>query len=147
MQRHYDTWLSCPAVHEYTKGGNLKPPSRSLICDWVKSSWEDLPQEAIKKSFVSCAIATSLDGSDDHKIHCFKDGQPCAEGKSSLDEAMQALSASAVTGSDEDPFASDADEEEKEAIFGQSLKSLNLGYNLESHNACCVAGCLSSSQS
>ena len=35
LWNHYDTWPSC---HKYTKGGNMKPPSRSLLCNWVKSS-------------------------------------------------------------------------------------------------------------
>lgn len=45
----------------------------------------------IKESFVSCAIAASVSGSDDHKIHCFKEGQPCAEGKEKLDEVQRVL--------------------------------------------------------
>ena len=32
MREYYDTWLSQPAGHEYTRGGNLKPPCRSLLC-------------------------------------------------------------------------------------------------------------------
>lgn len=91
MQSHYDTWLSHTEVHEYTKGGNLKPPSHSLICDWVKTSWQAVTPQMIKDSFVSCAITTSVTGSDDHKIHCFKEGQPCAEGKEKLDEEMKKL--------------------------------------------------------
>ena len=35
LWNHYDTW---PSYHKYTKGGNMKPPSRSLLCNWVKSS-------------------------------------------------------------------------------------------------------------
>ena len=31
MRSCYDTWLSEPGCHEYTRGGNLKPPSRSLL--------------------------------------------------------------------------------------------------------------------
>ncbi len=37
MKNHYDTWLSEPSCHEYTKGGNMKAPSRSLLCNWVKT--------------------------------------------------------------------------------------------------------------
>ena len=113
MENCYDTWLSCPAAHQYTKGGNLKAASRPLICDWVKSSWQKISQETIKASFVSCAITTSTDGSDDDKIHCFKEGQPCAEGRRLLDEKMQALLAN-VTADAEDPFADDEDDEETE---------------------------------
>ena len=45
-----------------------------------------------KESFVSCAITTSSDGSDDDKINCFKSGQPCAVGKALLQkETRKAL--------------------------------------------------------
>ena len=33
MRSHYDTWLADPACHEYTRGGNLNAPSRSLLCE------------------------------------------------------------------------------------------------------------------
>ncbi len=33
LRERYDTWLSEPACHEYTKGGNMKAPSRSLLFD------------------------------------------------------------------------------------------------------------------
>ena len=114
MQSHYDTWLSHAEVHEYTKGGNLKPPSRSLICDWVKSSWQALSPEMIKESFVFCAMTTSVTGSDNYKILCFKEGQFCAEGKENLDEEMEKLAENSES-DDEDPFASDDDEEETES--------------------------------
>ena len=45
MRSCYDTWLAHPDCHEYTHGGNLKPPARSLICEWVKSSWQVVPVE------------------------------------------------------------------------------------------------------
>ena len=48
----------------------MKPPSRLVLCEWVKAAWDAIPVEAIKKSFLSCAITTSVDGHDD-EIHCF----------------------------------------------------------------------------
>ena len=71
MRRCYDTWLSEPSLHQFTRGGNMKPPSRSLLCNWVKNCWEKVPVEIIKESFISCAITTPLNGSMDNKIHCF----------------------------------------------------------------------------
>ncbi len=69
----------------------MKAPSRSLICDWVKTSWDAISTELMKTSFVSCAITTSTDGSNDESIHCFKEGEPCAEGRSLLFEEMKNL--------------------------------------------------------
>ena len=51
------------------------------------------------------------DGSDDGQIHCFKPGQPRAEGRNMLAEEMKTFVAIDDTS---DPFASDDDEEEAE---------------------------------
>ena len=108
----YNAWLADPSGHEYTKGGNMKAPPRNLICDWVKSSWDSISVETVKNSFMSCAITTATDGSDDDKIHCFKAGQPCEAGRSILKDENEKL----TTISDaEDPFAdSDYVEDEEE---------------------------------
>uniref|UniRef100_A0A1X7TK98 DDE-1 domain-containing protein n=1 Tax=Amphimedon queenslandica TaxID=400682 RepID=A0A1X7TK98_AMPQE len=113
LRSHYDTWLSEPSLHEFTKGGNMKAPSRSLLCKWVKSSWDAVSQATITKSFLIRAITTSIDGSDDDEIHCFKSGQPCADGQSLLQaETTQLLSE--PPSSNTDPFASDIDSDEDE---------------------------------
>ena len=114
LRNKYDTWLSDLSGHEYTKGGNLKPPSRSLLCEWVKASWELIPVETIKKLFISCAITTQTDGRDDDKIHCFKPGQPCAAGKSLLFEQMENLHSSTHEFDCDDPFGSESGDEETE---------------------------------
>ena len=36
MRSCYDGWLSEPSAYKFTKGGNMKAPSRSLLCEWVK---------------------------------------------------------------------------------------------------------------
>ena len=89
----------------------MKAPSRSLLCEWVRYSWESIPSEMVKGSFLSCAITTSTDGSQDEEIHCFKPGQPCQEGRGVLQEATQRISVQESENID-DPFASDADDEE-----------------------------------
>ena len=114
LRKQYDTWLAEPTCHEFTKGGNLKPPSRSLLCNWVKFAWEALPVEMVKGSFKSCAITSSTDGCDDDSIHCFKPGQPCEAGRKVLLEEMGKFVADRDRVSIEDPFASDDDGEEDE---------------------------------
>ena len=59
LRSHYDTWLSQPGVHEFTRGGNMKAPSRSLLCEWVKASWAEVSTEIVKASFMSCAITAA----------------------------------------------------------------------------------------
>jgi hypothetical protein len=110
LRRCYDTWLSDSSQHQFTKGGNIKAPPRGLLCEWIKEAWNSIPEEMIKNSFCSCAITTNIDGSDDHKIHCFKAGQPCEEGKIALLQQMEQLKDELLDNTD--PFASDEDEEE-----------------------------------
>uniref|UniRef100_A0A1X7TW87 Uncharacterized protein n=1 Tax=Amphimedon queenslandica TaxID=400682 RepID=A0A1X7TW87_AMPQE len=67
----------------------------------------------ITKSFLIYAITTSIDGSDDDEIHCFKSGQPCADRRSLLQaETTQLLSE--PPSSNTDTFASDIDSDEDE---------------------------------
>ena len=112
LRSMYDTWLADETQHEFTRGGNLKAPSRSLLCEWVKASWDAVPADVIKNSFASCAITTSTNGSEDEKIHCFKPGQPCEDGRSVLAEKMKNFGTS--SNDTDDPFSSDEDPEETE---------------------------------
>ena len=89
LRLSYDTWPSEPAVHTYTRGGNMKPPPRSLLCEWIKEAWSSISEETIRKSFLCCAITANIDGSDDDQIHCFKAGQPCEAGRSELRAKME----------------------------------------------------------
>ena len=55
-------------------------------------------------SRISCAITTAIDGSEDDAIHCFKTGQPCANGRQEL---MKEMERNRVDDSDDDPFAAE----------------------------------------
>ena len=100
IREKYDAWLSGDSDKEYTKatgksaGGNLKAPSKRLICQWVSEAWKSLSRELIHSSFKSCALTTALDGSEDNFIHCLKEGQPCRAGWETLlqfrDQTQQA---------------------------------------------------------
>ena len=113
LRTTYDTWLADPTGHEYTRGGNLKAPSRSLLCEWVKAAWDAVPANMVENSFASCAITTLPDGSDDENIHCFKPGEPCEEGRSLLADKMKTFGTDHET-NDDDPFSLDEDPEELE---------------------------------
>ena len=59
-----------------------------------------------------------IDGTDDDKIHCFKPGQPCAAGRTLLQEETAKAKETPV--SIDDPFAShedDAEDENNEVII------------------------------
>lgn len=71
IKEHYEEWAA-NGEKEFTKGGNMKPPSFPLLVSWVAKSWKSIPQEQIVNSMKTCAITTALDGSEDDQIHCLK---------------------------------------------------------------------------
>ena len=89
MCKLYDDWLADISKNEFTRRGNMKAPACTLLCAWAKQSWAAVSTDIIRKSFVSCAITTSIEGTDDDKIHCFKLDQPCATGMTLLKEETE----------------------------------------------------------
>ena len=107
MTELYDQWLS-EGVHQFTEGGNMKPPSRKRIIEWVLDPWSQLSKEN-KKSLKCCDLNLANDGSEDDFIHCLKKGQPCEAGRQKLNFQLSIL----VDESDAvNPFISLFDEED-----------------------------------
>ncbi|CAI7786643.1 unnamed protein product [Closterium sp. NIES-53] len=48
--------------------GNLKKPPPEVILNWIVESWADVPEELVKKSFLTCGISNAEDESEDHLI-------------------------------------------------------------------------------
>jgi DDE superfamily endonuclease len=84
LRQRYEDWMSEDLDKQYTKGGNLKAPSKSLLVDWILDAWDELPSHMIADSFKTCGINNEIDGSEDKKIHCLKEGQPCRGGWDAL---------------------------------------------------------------
>ena len=71
----YEEWM-LNGEKSYTKAGNMRPPTRRLMCQWVKKAWDTcLTSEQIRSSFQSCGVTVSTDGSEDNLITCFKEGR------------------------------------------------------------------------
>ena len=101
--------------HQFTHGGNLKAPTRALLCEWIKACWEKISSETIQASFKSCAVTTATGGIEDDINHCFKEGQPCADGKLMLAEkSCQLLRRLEDSDDDTDPFEDAIEDEEAE---------------------------------
>ena len=79
----HDNWLR-NGRHQYTEAGNMRPPPRREVLKWILLALDSLSYEVIVKSFKPCALTHSLDGSEDHLIHCFKQGHQCEEGEERL---------------------------------------------------------------
>ena len=66
---------------------------------------------------MTCRECGSVDGSEDHEIHCLKDGSVAADARPAISEATSQLASENDSSSDiEDLFAS-ADEDEGIAFF------------------------------
>ena len=102
--KQYDEWLEAEGIHQETDRGNLKPPPRRTIANWILDSWNQLSSEIICKSFKACALTSAIDGSDDKDIHCFKEKQPCHAGLEMLAKQIEL-----ATGQEENPFQVDPD--------------------------------------
>ena len=108
MTELYGQWLS-EGVYQFTKGENMKPPSRKRIIEWVLGTWSQLSKENIIKSFKCCGLDLANDGTEDDFIHCLKKGQPCKAGRQKLNSQLSIL----VGESDAvNPFISPSDEED-----------------------------------
>ena len=54
---------------EFTPAGKKKAPSRNLILHWIKQSWSEIPEEMVRKSFLTCGTFNALDGTEDDAIY------------------------------------------------------------------------------
>ena len=88
MRTAWMEWMTTSDVHEYTKSGRLKKPSITLWCQWIKEKWDEIDPAIIIKAFKKCSISNALGGSEDALIYQSDDSE-----------------------SDEDPFASDGNDD------------------------------------
>lgn len=65
MGELYDEWLFSGLVQKTPKG-NRKAPPKPLLLQWIKTSWNSVTPETIRKSFKKCGITVAMDGSEDH---------------------------------------------------------------------------------
>ena len=64
---------------EFTPAGKKKAPSRNLILQWIKQSWSEIPEEMVRKSFLTCGISNALDGTEDDAIYEEEQGNDAEE--------------------------------------------------------------------
>ena len=76
--------MAAEGIHKETEAGNLKAPPRRSLIKWILDAWSALPSEMIKNSFMYCGLNLPAKGSLDNRIHCFKEKQPCAQGRELL---------------------------------------------------------------
>ena len=90
MSDLYDQWLSY-GIHQITKNGNMKPPSKKRIIEWVLDASSQRSKENIINSFKCCGLNLANAGTEDDFLHCLKKGQPCEAGRQKLNSQLSFL--------------------------------------------------------
>jgi len=65
LRELYDEWLFSGRV-EKTPKGNRRAPPKPLLLQWIKTAWDSITPEIVRKSFKKCGITVAMDGSEDH---------------------------------------------------------------------------------
>ena len=68
VRRKYLAWM-ISGPFDYTPAGKKKAPSRNLVLRWVHEAWREIPVEMVAKSFKTCGISNSLDGTEDDELY------------------------------------------------------------------------------
>jgi hypothetical protein len=63
IRKEWHLWMANGGAGT-TSGGNLKRARYGDVCNWVKHAWENISNETITNSFVTCNIVDSLDELD-----------------------------------------------------------------------------------
>ena len=75
MRKKWETWMAS-GEKTFTKGGNMRAPTKIDLVVWVKEVWDSLDLELIRKSFIICALYNPLDEpAAISEIHCLKEGE------------------------------------------------------------------------
>ena len=68
-RKKYDAWIAT-GEKSLTPAENLRPPSKAIVVDWVKSARQSVSSDVIRKSFHVTGISLKTDGSEDSEIRC-----------------------------------------------------------------------------
>ena len=80
------------------------------------TAWDKLDKDLIIKSFKVCGQTVNPDGSEDDRILCFREGQPCAAGREALAQLRQ---------QDEENRRTAEEEEDEEELLNNELVVLD----------------------
>ena len=67
----YDEWMAT-GEKSFTPAGNMRAPSKPLVVQCMKTAWDAIGVEVIKKSFIVSGIALNPDRSEDGNIRCIQ---------------------------------------------------------------------------
>ena len=68
MRREYQSQMIM-GPFEFTPAGKKRVLSRNLDLGWIKKSWREIPEEMVRKSFLTSSISNALDSTEDNAIY------------------------------------------------------------------------------
>ena len=68
MRREYQSWMIM-GPFEFTPAGKKRVQSRIHVLRWMKKSWREIPEEMVRKSFLTSSISNALDSTEDNAIY------------------------------------------------------------------------------
>ena len=66
--RKYFPWM-IRGLFDYTPAAKKKVPSKNLVLRWLHEAWREISVEMVAKSFKTCGISNSLDGTEDDELY------------------------------------------------------------------------------
>ena len=85
MEDLFDEFITGETIHTYTRGGNMRAPLMTQLCDMVATARPGITTEMIIKNFKVCGQSSECQVSD---ILAFKDSKTYCEGIDNL-ESME----------------------------------------------------------
>ena len=68
LRQKWTSWIS-EGEKAFTAGGNMRAASLPVVAEWVKSSWNEVGNDMVEKSFKKCGISNAMDGTEDDLIY------------------------------------------------------------------------------
>ena len=68
IRREYQSWMIM-GPFEFTPAGKKRVLSSNLVLGWIKKSWWEIPEEMVRKSFLTSSISNALDSTEDNAIY------------------------------------------------------------------------------
>ena len=63
----YEAWM-VNGPFTYTPSGKKQAPSNEIVLWWIDQAWREIPVELITRSFMSCGISNTLNGTEDDVV-------------------------------------------------------------------------------
>ncbi|CAI7842712.1 unnamed protein product [Closterium sp. NIES-54] len=68
VRHRYGNWFEEDGTTSTTPAGNLKKLPAELVLKWIDELWADVPEEMVRKSFLTYGISNPKNRSQDHLI-------------------------------------------------------------------------------